>query len=294
MKSYALFIALLFATKIAIAQNPVEVGDVNWGRDYQAALSQSQNSGKPIFLLFQEVPGCAGCKQFGQDVLSDPNVVNVIEQNFIPLLIHNNKGGEDARIRKKFKEPAWNYQVVRFLDSKGEDIIPRKDRVWSTSAIMARIEEALTEYQRGQLSSTSTETARVALCQYCFWTGETKIGAIPGVLETEAGFIGGREVTLVTYDPQEVSLEALVGTAADEGVATAVYLDDPSTLPGAKKLSNYRRAPESDQKRQIAGTIFSDLQLTSRQATKINAFARTNPNKALEYLTPEQRNELRN
>jgi len=39
------------------AQNPVEVGDVHWGRDFEAALKMSAESGKPVLVLFQEVPG---------------------------------------------------------------------------------------------------------------------------------------------------------------------------------------------------------------------------------------------
>ncbi len=39
------------------ATNPVEVGDVNWGRDFDAALEMSAASGKPVLVLFQEVPG---------------------------------------------------------------------------------------------------------------------------------------------------------------------------------------------------------------------------------------------
>lgn len=37
--------------------NPVEVGMVKWGRDLDAALARSNESGKPVLLLFQEVPG---------------------------------------------------------------------------------------------------------------------------------------------------------------------------------------------------------------------------------------------
>ena len=37
--------------------NPVEVGHVNWGRDFEAALAMSAQSGKPVLVLFQEVPG---------------------------------------------------------------------------------------------------------------------------------------------------------------------------------------------------------------------------------------------
>ncbi|NJM38350.1 MAG: thioredoxin family protein [Akkermansiaceae bacterium] len=80
-----------------VSANPVEVGKVAWERDYHTAVKSSKDSGKPIFLLFQEVPGCAGCKQFGQEVLSDASVVKGIEENFVPLLIHNNKQGKMRR-----------------------------------------------------------------------------------------------------------------------------------------------------------------------------------------------------
>jgi len=36
---------------------PVEVGEVDWGRDYEAALAKAKESGKPVLILFQEVPG---------------------------------------------------------------------------------------------------------------------------------------------------------------------------------------------------------------------------------------------
>lgn len=117
---------------------------MKWGRDLAEALAASKKSGKPVFLLFQEVPGCAGCKNFGRDVLSDPEIVTSIEKNFVPLLIHNNKPGKDAEVLKQFKEPAWNYQVVRFLDSSGKDLIPRKDGVRTIDELTQRISAALT------------------------------------------------------------------------------------------------------------------------------------------------------
>ena len=52
-------------------------------------------------------------------------------------------------------------------------------------------------------------SARVAFVQYCFWTGEMELGQIAGVLRTEAGYFQGREVTLMDYDPAQVSLESL-------------------------------------------------------------------------------------
>ena len=112
------------------SNQPVEVGVVDWLRDLEEAVDLSKETGKPIFALFQEVPGCSGCKQFGKDVLSNRVVVDGIEEAFVPLLIHNNKPGRDAQVLEAFGEPAWNYQVVRFLESQADDIIPRRDRVW--------------------------------------------------------------------------------------------------------------------------------------------------------------------
>ncbi len=254
--------------------NPVEVGKVAWGRDYDMALKEAKSSGKPVFLLFQEVPGCAGCQQFGKDVLSDASVVKQIEENFIPLLIHNNKGGKDAEILKKFNEPAWNYQVVRFIDAEGRDLIPRKDGVWEADALKARIAEALKKAGPPKKQAASSESHRVAFAQYCFWTGETKLGAIEGVMRTEAGFLDGHEVTLVDYDTHKISLKNLTAKAQAAGVADQVY----TTLNG------YRKAPQSDQKKQIQGTKYEKLNLTAEQATKVNAFVRSEPEKAAAIL----------
>ena len=63
---------------------PVEVGEVRWGRDFEAARRSSVGSGKPILTLFQEVPGCAGCQRFGREVLSHPLLVEAIETEFVP------------------------------------------------------------------------------------------------------------------------------------------------------------------------------------------------------------------
>ena len=67
-----------------------------------------------------------------------------MENEFYPVLVYNNhKGGMDEQLLKRFNEPAWNYQVIRFLNADGSDIIPRKDRVWTTSGVASRMIEAL-------------------------------------------------------------------------------------------------------------------------------------------------------
>jgi len=127
----------------APAANPVEVGKVAWGRDFDAGQAASRASGKPMLVLFQEVPGCKGCQRFGREVMSDPRIVKAIQENFTAVLICNNHPGKDEEVLKRFGEPAWNYQVVRFLTADGRDLIPREDQVWTVPALAARMVKAL-------------------------------------------------------------------------------------------------------------------------------------------------------
>lgn len=41
----------------ATADSPRELGAVAWGRELEPALEASADSGKPVLLLFQEIPG---------------------------------------------------------------------------------------------------------------------------------------------------------------------------------------------------------------------------------------------
>ena len=51
-------VCLLFISQSLFAQSqPIEVGVVKWQRDFDAALKLSAKEGKPVFALFQEVPG---------------------------------------------------------------------------------------------------------------------------------------------------------------------------------------------------------------------------------------------
>jgi hypothetical protein len=76
-------------------------------------------------------------------------LVKAIENEFIPMLVYNNReGGMDQKLLEPYQEPAWNYQVIRFLDAVGNDIIPRKDRVWTTSGVASRMIQALAAANR--------------------------------------------------------------------------------------------------------------------------------------------------
>lgn len=217
-------------------------------------------------------------------------IVEAIEDNFVPVAVYNNVGGKDQQVLKRFGEPAWNYQVMRFLDAKANDIVPRRDRVWTLPATAARLAEALVAAKKPApayltkvlIPETQARRKTVVLAMYCFWTGEARLGALDGVLTTEAGFYDRREVVRVSYDPTKISLPQLIAVAEKMECANGVYLADANDRQAAAKVarnpvkefvaSGYRAAPASDQKRQVRGhSQLGKLNLTPMQWTKVNA-----------------------
>ena len=49
--------ATIFQSSSLVGQTQVELGRVNWNRDLDAAKKLSSQTGKPLFVQFQEVPG---------------------------------------------------------------------------------------------------------------------------------------------------------------------------------------------------------------------------------------------
>ncbi|MEM7186864.1 MAG: thioredoxin family protein, partial [Bacteroidota bacterium] len=146
---FLLFLSLLYIP-MSIAQtrtNPAnqdeELGKVSWLRDYETALQLSKQEGKPVLILFQEVPGCATCRNYGHNVLSHPLMTEAIENEFIPLAIFNNKKGKDLEVLRKYREPTWNNPVVRIVDHKGDNIVPRLASDYSAKGLYKAMERAL-------------------------------------------------------------------------------------------------------------------------------------------------------
>lgn len=239
--------------------------------------------------------------------MSHPIIVDTVENSFVPLLTVNNSVSDTIQL-KRFNEPSWNYQVVRFLDAKGNDIIPRKDKVWNLHALTKRMITALETANSPvppllsllEQESATQRHAKAAFSMYCYWTGEVQLGAIEGVVSTEAGYFDGHEVTLVTYDTAAINLQQLVKKATAIKCFERLYVPAQqlqtaknfTSAPVTPLTSSYKKAKDSDQKRQLRGTPFAKLNLSLMQASKVNAFARTHKQKALGYLTARQRASL--
>jgi hypothetical protein len=85
---------------------------------------------------------------FGEGPLSSPLLVEAAETLFVPVAIRNNVEGYEKEVLDRYAEPTWNNPVVRYLDAKGKDLIPRKDRVWDLGGTVARMAASLEAARR--------------------------------------------------------------------------------------------------------------------------------------------------
>jgi hypothetical protein len=204
-----------------------ELGDVVWLRDHDRALALAAEQGKPVMLLFQEVPGCSTCVRFGQDVLTHPLMVELITDRFVPVAIFNNHPGADAEILRRYDETSWNNPVVRFLGPDGTELPPRLTNRYDALGLHQKIASVL-EMLGNDVPDYFRLLGRDLLVEYglstcityttpCFWSGETSLAQHPAVITTDAGWIDGEEVVQVHFDPREVSGADLDTFAYAEG-----------------------------------------------------------------------------
>ena len=272
--------ASLFAQEAPVT-NPTELGVIRWQRDLDVGLAEATKTGKPVFLLFQEIPGCATCTNFGKNVLGHPLLAAAIEHSFVPIAIRNNVDGKEGEVRQRFLEPAWNNPVVRLLDGNGKDLLPRRDGIWDAHGIATRMVEALVAkkqavpgYLQLALAESDPKTAKAVFVMHCFWEGEAVLGALDGVVRTRSAFVDAAEVVEVTYRPSVLTAEKLTELAQAK-----------SCKPVAG--SGLRAAPASDQQHALTGTPFAKLDLTPMQRTKVHAAITLGTDPKV-WLSPQQ------
>lgn len=273
---------------VALSQkNPVELGKIKWLRSFDEALSLSKEKDKDIFILFQEVPGCSTCQSFGNAPLSHPLIVEAIETYFVPLAIHNNKSGKDAEVLKFYQEPAWNNPVVRIVDVNKENVLPRFSGKYQTLDVLNYILFALDkrgiviptylQLLKEELSAEKTE--EIVFSMYCFWSGESKLGQIEGIVGTMPGFMNGKEVVKVTYNPDVVSTKSLINEAIKRESIDKIFTGDDihknlaiKSL-GASKVGNTGPfSTDKQPKYYLSRTSFQYVPMFSLQSSKVNSY----------------------
>lgn len=263
-----------------------ELGTVSWFRNYEEALDSAQKQNKAVLILFQEIPGCSTCRNYGHNVLSHPLMTEAIENLFVPLVIHNNKQGEDRTILTKYGEPSWNNPVVRIVDAKGKDVVKRLSADYSAKGLYNRMIQALNAQKKpipefmkllGKELHASTDlgTQKTAYFKmYCFWTGEKQLAKAQGVVNTEPGFIGYNEVVKVTYDASVTNESELAKYAQQHSCSS---IEDNGSY----------RISQKDESFYLKQTNYQFLPLTEVQKININSALGSRQN-AEKYLSPTQ------
>ena len=262
---------------------PEELGAVTWRRDFEAARASSRASGKPMFVLFTEVPGCSTVKGFADEVLRHPLVVEAIEDHFTPVAVYNNTSGDaDHAILRSFGERAWNNPVVRIISPDRDVLAPRFSGPYDVPTLTAAMTRALATAERptpgylelldleGSAATRGAEKATFAMG--CFWSGEAELGGLDGVVSSRTGFAQGREVVELEYDPRVTSERAL----------SSQYGRD--TLSGDTTLTT---SPKDDKYR-LRHTPWRFVPMTSTQASRVNAALGASQDPSA-HLSPRQR-----
>ncbi len=262
-----------------------ELGAVDWLRDYDAAVEQSKQNGKDILILFQEVPGCATCRNYGHNVLSNPLMVEAIENNFVPLAIFNNLGGKDNEILEKFGEYSWNNPTVRIVNTKEETIVPRISEDYSALTLCSRMIQAISKNKQTipnylslleqQLLSNAKNRADIYFKVPCFWSGEKTFGNMTGVLQTSSGFSGGFEVVKISYNSDLVSEKEIKSRGNKDGYEFI----DPKQVDFV--------VSDEDVHYYLKNSDYVYLALSDIQKTRVNS-ALGRGVSPLKYLSPNQ------
>jgi len=255
----------------------VELGQVRWLRDYAAARAQARREGKPLAVLFDEVPGCATCTGYGERALSHPLVVEALERHTVPVLVRNNVEGAERAVLKRFGEPTWANPSLRVVDPQDERTLVRVAGDYTSAGLLGALARALAPEGRPAWLAAHAPLGKPlrtdTFAMHCLWTGERVLGRLPGVVKTRTGWQGGVEVVEVTYAPCLLSPKRLAA-AAQAGSCRAAP-------------KGQLRATPKDDKYSLKRTPYRYVPLSSLQASRINALG-AQGEAAQELLSPAQ------
>ncbi|MEQ9408191.1 MAG: thioredoxin family protein [Fuerstiella sp.] len=88
MKMKQFWISLFAAVMtVVVIHEPTRAAQVNWSTDVEAALQQANQSGSLVFMKFT-ADWCGYCKKMERETFSKPAVAELVNQNFVPVLVN--------------------------------------------------------------------------------------------------------------------------------------------------------------------------------------------------------------
>jgi len=302
----ATFVACVI-TPALYAETPVELGTINWSRNFDEAIARSKADDKPILILFQEVPGCATCRNYGNDVLSHPLIRDAAENLFVPVAIYNNIEGKDRDVLNSFKEPTWNNPVVRIVDNRRKALAERVNGDYSAAGLVDAMVTALKAAKKSvppylallhdeltARNSGAVEQATFAM--HCFWEGEIQLGKLDGVIATQAGWLEGEEVVDVWFDTRRIDFKKVLNEAKKVRCARRVFARSEQQkktatpiVGDAIQMTNATARPDKEPKYYLGKSSYRFVPMTPAQACRVNAALRDAKMQPDNYLSPSQR-----
>ncbi|MCB9857935.1 MAG: hypothetical protein H6818_19805 [Phycisphaerales bacterium] len=288
----------------ANALSPQELGTIAWRRGFDSAADESKRTGRPLLVLFQEVPGCSTCKGYGDRVLSHPLIRDAAESCFVPVAIYNNIHGDDERVLKAFNEPAWNNPVVRIMRYDRTELTSRIASDYTANGLVAAMVASLEKAKRqipvylqllnDELSARKRGLERATFAMHCFWEGEGQLGAMDGVIATLPGFVQGREVVDVWFDADRLPYLKLATEARKLKCASAIFTHTDGQYDASKSLAGLEVIRTDDNTRAdkepkyfMSKTPYRFVPMTETQASRVNGAIRAGKS-AESYLSPRQ------
>ncbi|MHC4159481.1 MAG: thioredoxin family protein [Planctomycetota bacterium] len=133
-----LLVFLVFVAAVFLTQRQ---DTINWVKDYEAGMKLARQQKKPVLLTFYKLH-TRFCSDMSQNTYNNPDVIEYVESNFVPIFIDVDKQPEIARLYNVdyypthyIKQPDSNdligphlgYDVPLVFIQKLEDLIAKTD-----------------------------------------------------------------------------------------------------------------------------------------------------------------------
>jgi thioredoxin-like negative regulator of GroEL len=87
---------------------------IHWRADYDSARKEAAEKGKPIFLDFG-TDDCVHCKRMHQTTFTDPGIVKLLNERFVPLKVDANR---EPRLTQMLRIQAYPTMILAGQDGK--------------------------------------------------------------------------------------------------------------------------------------------------------------------------------
>ncbi len=133
-----LLVFLVFAASVFLTQHK---GTINWVEDYEAGMKLAKQLNKPVLLTFYKLH-TRFCSEMSQNTYNNPDVIEYVETNFVPIFIDVDKQPEIARLynidyypthyikkpdSNELIGPHFGYDVPSVFIQKLEDLLAKMD-----------------------------------------------------------------------------------------------------------------------------------------------------------------------